>query len=102
MNPKYLATHDGSDEADGRGSGLTGAISGLRSRNNAVPYMNMLFAPLERRLDTAIFRAMFASSLLQARQFCVHGYVKVNGQKVCFFRKGNVGIATGIPSKFHR
>ncbi|MCJ1328376.1 mitochondrial 37S ribosomal protein nam9 [Thelotrema lepadinum] len=82
MNPRYLATHDGSDEAAGRGSGLTGGISGTRSRNTAVPYMNMLFAPLERRLDTAIFRAMFASSLLQARQFCVHGYVKVNGQKM--------------------
>jgi len=47
------------------------------------PYMQMTFAPLERRLDTAIFRAMFASSTLQARQFCIHGAVTVNGQKVC-------------------
>ena len=44
--------------------------------------MNMVYAELERRLDTAIFRAMFASSARQAREFVVHGYVKVNGKKV--------------------
>ena len=74
-----MASHDGSDEASGRGSGPD-QFRGAKPRQT--PYMNMLFAPLERRLDTAIFRAMFASSILQARQFCVHGYVKVNGQKV--------------------
>jgi ribosomal protein S4 len=46
------------------------------------PYMQMSFAPQERRLDVAIFRALFASSARQARQFCVHGAVKVNGIKV--------------------
>lgn len=46
------------------------------------PYMNMTFAPQERRIDVAIFRALFASSVRQARQFVVHGAVKVNGQKV--------------------
>lgn len=46
------------------------------------PYMQMAFAPLERRLDVAIFRAMFASSTLQAKQFCTHGAVKVNGKVV--------------------
>ncbi|KZL76361.1 S4 domain-containing protein [Colletotrichum tofieldiae] len=44
------------------------------------PYMQMAYAPLERRLDVAIFRAMFASSTLQAKQFCTHGAVKVNGK----------------------
>ncbi|KAM0321818.1 hypothetical protein ACHAQA_009915 [Verticillium albo-atrum] len=47
---------------------------------NMTPYMQMTYAPLERRLEVAIFRAMFASSTLQARQFCIHGAVKVNGQ----------------------
>jgi ribosomal protein S4 len=47
------------------------------------PYMQMTYYPLERRLDTAIFRALFASSVRQARQFVVHGLVKVNGKKVC-------------------
>ena len=46
------------------------------------PYMQQLYWPLERRLDTAIFRAMFASSVRQARQFIVHGSVTVNGIKV--------------------
>lgn len=46
------------------------------------PYMNMTFAPQERRIDVAIFRALFASSVRQARQFVVHGAVKINGQKV--------------------
>lgn len=50
------------------------------------PYMQMAYYPLERRLDTAIFRAMFASSVRQARQFVVHGLVKVNGKKVRFRR----------------
>lgn len=44
--------------------------------------MNMVYAELERRLDTAVFRAMFASSARQAREFVIHGYVKVNGKKV--------------------
>ncbi|KAF4982750.1 hypothetical protein FZEAL_1703 [Fusarium zealandicum] len=49
---------------------------------NMTPYMQMSFAPLERRLDTAVFRAMFASSVRQARQFIIHGAVKVNGKKM--------------------
>ncbi|KAL5594134.1 hypothetical protein BROUX41_001180 [Berkeleyomyces rouxiae] len=46
------------------------------------PYMHMTFAPMERRLDIAMFRAMFASSPRQARQFCIHGGVTVNGKKM--------------------
>lgn len=44
--------------------------------------MNMTYAPIERRLDMAVWRAMFASSARQARQFVIHGMVKVNGKKV--------------------
>jgi len=46
--------------------------------------MNQTNAPMEARLDIAIFRAMFASSALQARQFVIHGFVKVNGKKMQF------------------
>ena len=46
----------------------------------------MVFHPLERRLDTAIFRALFASSTRMARQFVVHGHVKVNGKVVSSVR----------------
>ncbi|GAB0133767.1 hypothetical protein EsDP_00002164 [Epichloe bromicola] len=112
LPPEYLAAHDGSEQAAGRGSGL--ATSNLtaeayskvpqpstqeRSRRrpppfgdvnkllsdqfaNMTPYMQMTFAPLERRLDTAVFRALFASSVRQARQFVIHGAVKVNGKKM--------------------
>ena len=80
MNPEYLAKNDGSLESAGRGSGLETEKD--RIKPAATPYMQMTFAPLERRLDTAIFRALFASSARQARQLVVHGAVKVNGKKV--------------------
>ncbi|CAH0001322.1 unnamed protein product [Clonostachys byssicola] len=117
MPPKYLALNDGSEQAAGRGSGLTtnqvsaenfwataevsnqfpDRVNHPRMRSasrlskntllaqplsNMTPYMQMTFAPLERRLDTAIFRALFASSVRQARQFVIHGAVKVNGKKM--------------------
>ncbi|MFH1377172.1 MAG: 30S ribosomal protein S4 [Planctomycetota bacterium] len=37
---------------------------------------------LERRLDNVVYRAGFANSRAQARQFIVHGHVRVNGEKV--------------------
>jgi ribosomal protein S4 len=80
MDHRYLAAHDGSEQAQGRGSGR----DQVRPRNTkeTIPYMQMTYAPIERRLDTAIFRALFASSTRQARQFVIHGAVKVNGKKV--------------------
>ena len=88
MNPEYLARNDGSMESSGRGSGLDtrerryDSNSKSSSNPRSIPYGTMTFAPLERRLDSAIFRALFASSARQARQFVVHGAVKVNGKKV--------------------
>jgi ribosomal protein S4 len=96
MDFKYLARNDGSEQATGRGLGLQepeeeqvhtkgpqqGRATEGRRKRATTPYMHMAFHPLERRLDTAIFRALFASSSKQARQFVVHGSVKVNGKKV--------------------
>lgn len=82
MDPEYLARNDGRVESSGRGAGLLEEDPTKRRAVRETPYMNMTFAPLERRLDTAIFRALFASSTRQARQFVVHGAVKVNGKKV--------------------
>lgn len=59
-----------------------GHINPQEATTGSTPYMHMAFAPQERRIDVAIFRAMFASSVRQARQFVVHGAVTVNGQKV--------------------
>lgn len=120
MDPRYMAAHDGSEQAAGRGSGkdkprnedkmpeqetalekMGVSFRGGRSGGDGdappesneqhvfvgleqrTPYMNMAYAPQERRLDIAVYRALFASSARQARQFCVHGAVKVNGQVVC-------------------
>ena len=41
-----------------------------------------LIITLERRLDNVIRRAGFAGSHAQARQFILHGHVRVNGKKV--------------------
>jgi len=41
-----------------------------------------LLRMLELRLDNAVFRAGFASSRNQARQFVRHGHVEVNGKRV--------------------
>ncbi|KAI1779842.1 alpha-L RNA-binding motif-containing protein [Hypoxylon cercidicola] len=83
MDTKYMAEHDGSELAAGRGSGKdeqpNWSLEEVPKRT-MTPYMQMTFAPMERRLDIAVFRAMFASSTRQARQFCVHGAVKVNGK----------------------
>ncbi|KAK5175420.1 uncharacterized protein LTR77_000559 [Saxophila tyrrhenica] len=84
MDFRYLAQNDGSEMALGRGSGLDGGEDGRARRKQKTPYMNMAFHPLERRLDTAIWRALFASSTKQARQFVVHGAVKVNGKKMVY------------------
>ena len=90
MSAVSLAAGGGSEQAMGRGSGLELLPPGRRERMpgmpagimGKVPYMNQMWAPMERRLDMAVFRAMFASSARQARQFVVHGFVNVNGKKM--------------------
>ena len=37
---------------------------------------------LEKRLDTVIYRAKFATTVFSARQLINHGHIKVNGKKV--------------------
>jgi len=41
-----------------------------------------LIGLLERRLDTAVYRAKFVSTMFAARQFINHGHIKVNGRRV--------------------
>ena len=76
-----MASDDGSSMSKGRGSGIESGKYKPFERTTT-PYMQMAFAPQERRLDIAVFRALFASSARQARQMVVHGAVKVNGKKV--------------------
>ncbi|KAH7072242.1 hypothetical protein BKA63DRAFT_65698 [Paraphoma chrysanthemicola] len=82
MEHKYLARNDGSEQAAGRGMGAD--TQEQKRTPPMTPYMQMTYYPLERRLDTAIFRALFASSVRQARQFVVHGLVHVNGKKMIY------------------
>lgn len=91
MEPRYMARYDGSEQASGRGQGRKGMppapggtdiLEKQRGSGRKTPYMQMAFAPMERRLDIAVFRALFASSARQARQFVVHGAVRVNGKRV--------------------
>ena len=92
MDHKVLAATDGSDQAAGRGSGFEedpkrrqgdGDKEKPRARPQQTPYMQMTYWPTERRLDTAVWRALFASSASQARQMVTHGFVRVNGKQVC-------------------
>ena len=54
----------------------------------------ILLRMLEQRLDNVVFRANFAASRNQARQFVRHGHVLVNGKRVTIpsyqVRKGDV------------
>ena len=100
MQNARLAIDNGSEMAMGRGSGLQGDETYGRVRT--VPYMSQLFWPMERRLDMAVHRAMFASSARQGRQFVVHGFVKVNGKKVCPFGfSGREGRLIGCVQMVH-
>ena len=82
MDHVYLAGHDGAEQAAGRGSGRERHPDDRQPPVSTIPYLSMTYAPLERRLDTAVFRALFASSARAARQMVIHGWVKVNGKKV--------------------
>ena len=93
MSVPVMARSDGSDVSHGRGAGAEPAplpqtqslsISRRSNLTRKTPYMHMTFHPLERRLDTAIWRALFASSTKQARQFVTHGGVRVNGKKMLY------------------
>ena len=91
LDHRYLAQNDGSEQAAGRGSGVDVRPDDRPGGSKArTPYEQMTYFPMERRLDVAIFRALFASSTRQARQFVRHGFVKVNGKKVCLDEYGNM------------
>tara|TARA_B100000029_G_scaffold444141_1_gene463701 strand:+ start:1036 stop:1653 length:618 start_codon:yes stop_codon:yes gene_type:complete len=51
----------------------------LKKRGNTT---ENLIGFLERRLDTVIYRAKFATTVFSARQLINHGHVKINGKKV--------------------
>lgn len=52
------------------------------SKKGQTPFASQAMLVLERRLDYAVFRALLASSVRQARQMVLGGRVKLNGE-VC-------------------
>jgi ribosomal protein S4 len=59
--------------------GVAQLDASLKGNVPSTPMVLQTFAPLEKRLDYAIFRALFASSTRQAKKFILNGHVKVNG-----------------------
>ena len=51
----------------------------LKNRGNTT---ENLIGLLERRLDTVIYRAKFATTVFSVRQLISHGHIKVNSKKV--------------------
>lgn len=56
---------------------LDASLKGIEVPPTPMPLQT--YAALEKRLEYALFRALFASSVRQARQFILGGHVKVNG-----------------------
>lgn len=59
--------------------GVAQLDASLKGNVPSTPMVLQTFAPLEKRLDYAIFRALFASSVRQAKKFILNGHVTVNG-----------------------
>ena len=56
-------------------------IAAQYSKNNQVNHDTALFQFLERRMDSLVYRAGFANTIMQARQMVTHGHFLLNDQK---------------------
>lgn len=56
---------------------LDASLKGIKAEETPLPLQT--YASLEKRLETALFRSLFASSVRQAREFILGGHVQVNG-----------------------
>lgn len=61
---------------------IAGKGKGAAAEGSKVPLASMMFAEVEKRLDTVVFRCCFADSIYRARMMVVHGKVQLNGRKV--------------------
>lgn len=59
--------------------GVAQLDASLKGNVPSTPMVLQTFASLEKRLDYSVFRALFASSVRQAKKFILNGHVKVNG-----------------------
>jgi small subunit ribosomal protein S4 len=56
-------------------------IAAQYSKNNQVTHDTALLQFLERRMDSVVYRAGFANTIMQARQMVTHGHFLLNGEK---------------------
>ncbi|GMM46819.1 mitochondrial 37S ribosomal protein [Pichia kluyveri] len=59
--------------------GVAQLDASLKGNVPSTPMVLQTFASLEKRLDYAVFRSLFASSVRQSKKFILNGHVKVNG-----------------------
>jgi ribosomal protein S4 len=71
---------EGREAAGGR-TALRKKIAEMEQEASS-PVGTLMFTEVERRIDTLVFRACFATSVWQARAFVVQGHVKINGRVV--------------------
>jgi ribosomal protein S4 len=57
-------------------------IVGTNPGDLPVPLASLMFAEVEKRIDTVVFRCCFADSIYKARQMVLHGKVQLNGRTV--------------------
>lgn len=62
-------------------SRLVISVSFRYSKNNGITHDKALAQFLERRLDSVLVKAGFATTIMQARQMIVHGHWLLNGEK---------------------
>ncbi|KWU47207.1 alpha-L RNA-binding motif-containing protein [Rhodotorula sp. JG-1b] len=55
-------------------------IVGTNPGDLPVPLASLMFAEVEKRIDTVVFRCCFADSIYKARQMVLHGKVQLNGR----------------------
>lgn len=58
------------------------SLSEIEKRKTRELSATDVYSIIERRIDTVIHRALFASSIKQARQMIIHGKVKINGKMI--------------------
>jgi small subunit ribosomal protein S4 len=59
-------------------------ISAQYSKNKQITHDFALFQFLEKRMDSVVYRAGFAKTIMQARQMVVHGHFLLNGKNIIF------------------
>ncbi|BGP40347.1 hypothetical protein JCM10450v2_004328 [Rhodotorula kratochvilovae] len=72
--------------------GLPPIVGNKAAGEERVPLASLMFAEVEKRLDTVVFRCCFANSVYRARAMVIHGKVQLNGRTV---RDPNIKLNPG-------